>query len=78
MEIQSAFNSGVQGFHKATEDATKAAADIARPQPVRPVGRAPCPAQKPPRRCCPEGPNARLKIPLGHQIEGPWGLPRPE
>ncbi|NQZ79895.1 MAG: hypothetical protein HRT52_02650 [Colwellia sp.] len=29
MEIQSAFNSGVQGFHKATEDATKAAADIA-------------------------------------------------
>jgi len=29
MEIQSAFNSGVQGFQKATEDASKAAADIA-------------------------------------------------
>jgi len=29
LEIQSAFNSGVQGFHKATEDASKAAADIA-------------------------------------------------
>lgn len=29
MEIQSAFNSGVQGFQKATEDASKAASDIA-------------------------------------------------
>ncbi len=29
MEIQSAFNSGVQGFQKATEDANKAASDIA-------------------------------------------------
>tara|TARA_R110001583_G_scaffold183140_1_gene341677 strand:- start:208 stop:507 length:300 start_codon:yes stop_codon:yes gene_type:complete len=29
MEIQSAFNAGVQGFQKATEDANKAAADIA-------------------------------------------------
>lgn len=28
MEIQSAFNSGVQGFQKASEDATKAASDI--------------------------------------------------
>ena len=30
MEIQSAFNAGVQGFQKATEDANQAAADIAR------------------------------------------------
>ncbi len=30
MEIQSAFNSGVQGFQKASEDANKAAEDIAR------------------------------------------------
>ncbi len=30
MEIQSAFNSGVQGFQKATEDANKAALNIAR------------------------------------------------
>jgi len=29
MEIQSAFNSGVQGFQKATENANQAAADIA-------------------------------------------------
>lgn len=29
MEIQSAFNSGVQGFQKATDDANKAASDIA-------------------------------------------------
>ena len=29
MEIQSAFNSGIQGFQKATEDASKAAYDIA-------------------------------------------------
>lgn len=29
MEIQSAFNSGIQGFQKATEDASKAASDIA-------------------------------------------------
>lgn len=29
MEIQSAFASGVQGFQKATEDASKAAAEIA-------------------------------------------------
>lgn len=29
MEIQSAFNAGVQGFQKATEDATQAAANIA-------------------------------------------------
>jgi hypothetical protein len=29
MEIQSAFNSGVQGFQKANEDVTKAASDIA-------------------------------------------------
>jgi hypothetical protein len=29
MEIQSAFNAGVQGFQKATEDAEKAAASIA-------------------------------------------------
>lgn len=28
MEIQSAFNSGVQGFQKAVEDANKAAANI--------------------------------------------------
>lgn len=28
MEIQSAFNSGVQGFQKATEDANKAAVSI--------------------------------------------------
>ena len=28
MEIQSAFNSGVQGFQKATEDANKTAASI--------------------------------------------------
>ncbi|MGB2739815.1 MAG: hypothetical protein WBC60_04590 [Cognaticolwellia sp.] len=28
MEIQSAFNAGVQGFAKATEDATQAAASI--------------------------------------------------
>ncbi len=28
MEVQSAFNSGVQGFQKATEDANKAAASI--------------------------------------------------
>lgn len=28
MEIQSAFNSGIQGFQKATEDASKAASDI--------------------------------------------------
>jgi septation ring formation regulator EzrA len=30
MEIQSAFSSGVQGFQKATEDASKAASDIAQ------------------------------------------------
>ncbi|MGB1261786.1 MAG: hypothetical protein ACPG52_02655 [Cognaticolwellia sp.] len=29
MEIQSAFNAGVQGFQKASEDATQAAANIA-------------------------------------------------
>jgi len=29
MEIQSAFNAGVQGFQRATEDANQAAADIA-------------------------------------------------
>ena len=29
MEIQSAFNAGVQGFQKATEDANEAAASIA-------------------------------------------------
>jgi len=29
MEIQSAFNSGLQGFQKANEDASKAASDIA-------------------------------------------------
>jgi hypothetical protein len=29
MEIQSAFNSGVQGFQKATEEASQAAANIA-------------------------------------------------
>lgn len=29
MEIQSAFNAGVQGFQKATEDAERAAASIA-------------------------------------------------
>ncbi len=29
MEIQSAFNAGVQGFQKATEDANQAAASIA-------------------------------------------------
>jgi septation ring formation regulator EzrA len=29
MEIQSAFNTGVQGFQKATEDAERAAASIA-------------------------------------------------
>ena len=29
MEIQSAFNAGVQGFQKATDDATQAAASIA-------------------------------------------------
>jgi flagellar hook protein FlgE len=29
MEIQSAFNSGVQGFQKATESANQAASDIA-------------------------------------------------
>jgi len=28
MEIQSAFNAGVQGFQRATEDANQAAADI--------------------------------------------------
>ncbi|XPF93335.1 hypothetical protein ACM9HF_15070 [Colwellia sp. RE-S-Sl-9] len=28
MEIQSAFNSGIQGFQKATEDASQAASDI--------------------------------------------------
>lgn len=32
MEIKSAFNSGVQGFQKATEDASKAASDIAGSQ----------------------------------------------
>ncbi len=30
MEIQSAFNAGVQGFQQATEEANKAATDIAR------------------------------------------------
>lgn len=30
MEIQSAFNAGVQGFQTATEEASKAASDIAR------------------------------------------------
>lgn len=30
MEIQSAFNAGVQGFQKATEGANQAASDIAR------------------------------------------------
>ena len=30
MEIQSAFNSGVQGFQQATESANQAASDIAR------------------------------------------------
>ena len=30
MEIQSAFNAGVQGFNKAQEDATEAASEIAR------------------------------------------------
>lgn len=30
MEIQSAFNAGVQGFQRATEDANRAAADIAQ------------------------------------------------
>lgn len=35
MEIQSAFNAGVQGFNKATEDATQAAADIASNTAVR-------------------------------------------
>jgi hypothetical protein len=29
MEIQSAFNSGIQGFQKATDDASQAAANIA-------------------------------------------------
>lgn len=29
MEIQSAFNSGIQGFQKATDDANQAAANIA-------------------------------------------------
>ena len=29
MEIQSAFNAGVQGFQKATDDANQAAASIA-------------------------------------------------
>lgn len=35
MEIQSAFNAGVQGFNKATEDATQAAVDIASNTAVR-------------------------------------------
>lgn len=30
MEIQSAFNAGVQGFQTATEEASRAASDIAR------------------------------------------------
>lgn len=37
MEIQSAFNAGVQGFQRATEDANKAAADIASRTGVNPI-----------------------------------------